>query len=259
MAIATSAVVFDVPGPLRGAVVLPCMLFAPGWAVSRAVRSVTGVVFLDLAVAFMVSLAIYAVLPLALWSLSLPISTASVLVSSDLITVVAALAGFAWAQEGVTMGWSRPDAAALAWFLSAIVLSVCVVIAARELLPWSRPNPYTQLFLAGRWSHVAGPVSTPAGRPVHISVGITNRSGNREALLVTPHLLGGPPWPTRAVMVAAGATDITTIDGPVPADGCLRRLKIMASPITGSGPRTHLTLYLRSGVSSQCRPGRPEP
>jgi uncharacterized membrane protein len=225
---------------------------------------------LALAFAVLLSMATYPLVALALSATAIPIRTGSVMVSSDglvaVLVVVAVLRGgrerrttdisvapFATATV-MRSPWSGARGGAL--FVALVAIAIAALAGSLPLWPAPTDQPYTQFYLAGSWAHLSTMVQVRPDQRLGVELGITNQTHRRQSYQLLPRLDGGPGWPGRTVTVPDGRSWTGSLDGDVPADGCVHRLSIALRVGRNGTALSPLTLWVRgaSGTSRSCAP-----
>jgi len=130
-------------------------------------------------------------------------------------------------------------------FVVSMGLSIVALALAAHLLPRPAAQPYSQLYLAGSWSRVRGPVRIPDGRSLSVRVGVANRTGRPQMYRLVPTLTGAPaPWRERVVRVGPGRDWTGTIGGPMPRATCLVRLEISLRRASSRQTLATVTVWL---------------
>ena len=261
---------------LRTAVVLPIALLAPGYAVLAAQRAPTG---LDrpptVALSALVSIAVHLLLGLGLHAASIRIETASVLAAANSLVVALALViGVrSWrATRSGNVAARLPSAArsvggeqraasafdgrsGAALFVTIVAIVVGALAVALRLLPSPVAEPYAQLYLAGRWSHVGAPVRSPSSQPLRVDIGVTNRSDARESYRIVPRVDGRHRWRSRVVTADPAEAWLGSVSGRFPGGRCLHRVTIELYRREGRRVAS-LNLWVREAGTSDADRGR---
>jgi hypothetical protein len=246
---------------LRAALTLPLALLVPGYAVLMAAfghrprRDAP----LTLALTVLLSMATYPLVALALSAAAIPIRTGSVIVSIDgLVALLVAMAVLRTRRERRTAGVSvvpfvtttglrSPWNGARGGMLFAALVAIAIAALAAALTLWPAPTdqPYTQFYLAGSWVHLSTIVRARSHQKLVVDVGITNQTHRRQRYQIVPRLDGGPGWPGRTVTVPDRQSWSGSLDGDVPADGCVHRLSIALRVGRNDKALSPLTLWVR--------------
>jgi uncharacterized membrane protein len=212
------------PQPARAAVAVPALLILPGYATLIALRRNGRS---DSAQTLLMSLAAsMAVIPLLLLGLH---GAGMPLVSGAMMPL---LAGYC-CVAGLAGGRRAIAAQALDGALVAVgvrvalagVAAALIIGAGLHMLPGTPAPRYTALALGGPWAHVSTPTFAPAGKPVSVTVTVTNQSDSTKRYVLRPSMAGGT-WKPQTITVGAGATWTGDITGTVPRGGCLHRLLV---------------------------------
>jgi hypothetical protein len=244
------------PSLPRAALILAPAMLLPGVAISRACL---GSVSLDLggrlALATVLSLAVYVLLALLLYVVGLPLRTPDLLIAADAVivaSVAAALLRSRIAGTG-TAGIAsrapalpRPNNAAL--LRTAVLLSLCGVLwGSMRLLPVQPPPvPHTALELAGAWAHLDGVITVRARARTLIPVTIDNQTSRPISLSLSAALITGRVGPAVLVRVRPGATGLATVAVTVPDDRRTHGILIAARELGSSNTAGPLTVWVRA-------------
>jgi hypothetical protein len=254
----------QVPIPaLRALVVLPVALLAPGAAACFALfgPSMPTRRLMRVSLWIMVSMALYPLLALYLQMGGHPLTAGNTLRAVDSLILLLLAAGFLRATAngrtahfqqgsplqvrstgGVTDFGHRMRGPLLAAIL--MLGLVPTVACALTTLPGPPPAPYTQVALAGRWSHLHTVAYSASGR-FRVSIRITNRTGHRGTYRVAPTVDADESWAGVAVALGSGASWTGAVRGAVPMDGRLHRLRVAVFEAGTRQPRATLTLWLQ--------------
>lgn len=259
VAVMTAAVLLPLPLS-RVAIALPLALLLPGYAVLSAAfgRQQRHDLAAVLALSALLSLAIYALLGVVLYVITIPISEASVLIAADGLVIGLAAITVARTRAGTPpAAWPSPPPEPMAarrspWsgarggflFAATIGVAIAALLVAMGLLPKPPAQQYTQFYLAGRWSHVSSVITTHPHQPLTVEVGLTNRTLHRQAYRIVPSLDNAPSWPAREVTVPSGHSWTGVVTGDVPASGCAHRLSIELRLKGRPGALDRLTLWV---------------
>jgi uncharacterized membrane protein len=233
------------PQPLRAVIVLPLVLLLPGYAVFSALGlAARRDPVLTVGTSVALSLVIVPLVTLALWALAGDVEPAQV-------TIVLAVIVLAPAVVGLQPLVSRKREPALGSpggllrLLAVFTVAVLLVVGLVTLLPGQRNAPFTEAALAGTWAGVDDAVLVQPDRPVAVDVQVTNRTGRAQTYTVAPEL-DGADWRGTTVDLGPGETWIGTVEGTVPAGGCLHRLRIGVEPASGATPLEGPTVWFRT-------------
>jgi len=249
-------------GVPRAAVVASLALFVPGYGILALVFGarppLDGV--LRLAVAVLLSVALYAFLALGLHALGLRLTQATVAwATCGAIGVLGllTLARLAAAPGGTPRAPVPRSQLLGAAAFTALLLCVAGTLALTvPALPEARPAPFSQLFLAGEWERLGGVATAPAHGPTSVEVGVENHTGRAQRYRLLAHFEGGPAWPERSVLVPAGGRWQGTVSGQGPRAACRRRLQVDLLAGASVRPVASLSVWLR-GPAARC--ARPAP
>lgn len=240
----------------RAALILAPAILLPGCAVSRACL---GRVSLDLggrlALATVLSLAVYVLLALLLYVVGLPLRTPDVLIAADAVIVGCVAASLLQSRRAGTgtagissraSALPRPNKATLLG--AAVLVSLCGVLwGSLRLLPGQPPpGRYTALELAAAWTHPDGVITVRAGAQTLIPVTIDNQNPRPISLSLSAALDAGRVGPAVLVRVRPGATGLATVGVTVPADRRTHRVFIAARGIGTSDTAGPLTVWVRA-------------
>jgi len=276
---------------LHGAV-LPLALVLPGYAVLTAAfgRGPQLDPLPAIALSSLLSLAIYALLALALNAASIRLSRESVLAASDcLIALLVALSlpgvrpWRALAEDSIPLPDEprpllhrirmdlknqitpprRTESIHLSWpghgwalgYLTAIVLSGLALVVILQHTAKPADAPFTQFYFAGSWARISGIVDLAAGKTLGVEVGITNHTHLKQLYLLKPILEPSIRWPMEKILLAPGSTWSGMLRGPIIADNCVHRLAIQLRSAQNHPAVSSLTLWVRGAASGavSCR------
>jgi uncharacterized membrane protein len=251
-----------VPVPaLRVALTLPVALVAPGYALLAALfgtwrRFDPGPAA---AACVMLSMAVYALLMLALYVAAVPLSLTSLLVGTDgLILLLAVLAearerkaaGTAWlpAAPRVAAGERSPWHGARAGALLGAILAgvIAALVIAMVLLPKPVDQPYTQLYLSGTSAHVSGIVTVQPHQMLTLEVGVANKTHRTQTYRIAPAVDNSASWPARTLTLSPGQIWAGAVRGGVPAGGCVHRVAISLYGASGHKVLRDLVVWART-------------
>ena len=269
MAVMTAAVLLPLPLS-RVIIALPLALLLPGYAVLSAAfgRQQRHDMAAVLALSALLSLAIYALLGVVLYVITVPISEASVLIAADGLVIGLAAVTVARRRAGTPLAaWPAPLPEHVAarrspWsgarggllFAGTMGVVIVALLIAMGLLPKPPAQQYTEFYLAGRWSHVASVVATHPHQPLAVEVGLTNRTLHGQNYRIVPYLDNAPSWQPREVTVPSGRTWTGVVSGYVPASGCAHRLSIELRLKGRRGALDRLTLWVHgtAALAASC-------
>jgi hypothetical protein len=213
---------------------LPLALTAPGAAIVDAVFPpgvVLGVAH-RLGLSTILSLAVYPILALAVFSTATPMSHRTVAVSTWLACAAAAAVSHVrsrtsvappLAAEGPPGGLRlRP----LALPAAAVTAAALVAWASVAVLPRAAPAPHVDLALDGAWALASGVVPVDAEHPVAVQVLVVNATPSDRTIELLAEVDGVTAWQPVARRVRPGDRWHATLTGTVPADACRARLEI---------------------------------
>ena len=175
------------PAPLRVVIALPLALLVPGAAIAvMAFPAGTGIGrAIDVAVAFVLSIAFYPLAALSLHAVTIRISPMTMAGSADAVVLSAVAATFIRIHRSgrrpgpVVLADGRPDLLAAARALAVVVVAVATVAIMRAVLPAPPAGAYTSFGLRGNWSHVHGIAYIDPARELMIRTGHHELHGSR--------------------------------------------------------------------------------
>ncbi len=225
------------PAPLRVVIALPLALLVPGAAIAvMAFPAGTGIGrAIDVAVAFVLSIAFYPLAALSLHAVTIRISPMTMAGSADAVVLSAVAATFIRIHRSgrrpgpVVLADGRPDLLAAARALAVVVVAVATVAIMRVVLPAPPAGAYTSFGLRGNWSHVHGIAYIDPARELMIRTDITNSTDHARRYRVRVSTPGGN-WSQPSTTVAAGATWHTIVTGRVRQHPCSQRIMLALKP-----------------------------
>jgi hypothetical protein len=247
------AVVAVLPlGPVRAVVNLPLLLLLPGHALLVALRSPDAGLELAGRVAARVaaSLALVGVSLLAVGSV---VDLSRTVVVLTIWAVVVALGLVAVARP-------RPDPVAAGptvWTQSGVLLGLAaglttvLVVAGVAVLPEPRQEPYSRLSVSGETRDAGTPLLV-TGRTAVVHVEVENGDDEAHRFGVVAAVDGGAQWESVARRIGPGETWTGAVEGRVPADACLSRLRISLTRDGEPSDVNPLILYLRDERGDAC-------
>lgn len=248
------ALVAVVPlGPLRAVVNLPLVLLLPGHALLVALGSpdrglelaarLAGRVVASLALVGLALLAVGSVVDLhrlvvvlVIWALVVALGFAGVARSRPVAP--SAAGSTVWTQSGVLLA------------LAAVVTTV-LVVAGVALLPAPRQDPFSRLAVTGATRDAGSPLRI-AGSKTTIELEVENGDDEGHRYGVVAAIDGGAQWESVAQRLDPGETWTGSIEGKVPADACLSRLRISLTRDGEPADVNPLILYLRRDTGDAC-------
>lgn len=233
------------PQPLRAVVVLPLVLLLPGYAVFSALGlAARRDPVLTVGASIALSLVIVPLVTLALWAVAGDVEPAQV-------TIVLAVVVLAPAVVGLQPLVSRKrepmlgSPGGLLRILAVFTVAVLLVVALVSFLPGQRNAPFTEASLAGSWAEIDHAVVVEPDRPVSVDVQVTNRTGAAQTYAIEPEL-DGATWTGTTVDLGPGKTWVGSVQGTVPAGGCLHRLRVGVQPASGAAALEGPTVWFQT-------------
>jgi uncharacterized membrane protein len=258
-----SAAAFVPVSFLRAVVVLPIALVIPGYAVLTAVfRDKRTLAVEELALSIIVSMAIYPLLALILYLLSIQLTTVSVVVAVDvLVAVLVSLSVLRHDREQLMPPWDqlhgvmagggwRAQLRPLLLIAGAFAIVAAAIGLAFSLAPRKTAAPYTQFYLARSWAKLTTPVRVQPGTPLSVSVAIGNHTEGTQTYRVAPVVDGTSSWKELRVTVPAAGTWVGTVRGTVPSTGCIHHLAIQLYQSRDRHPRYQLSVWTSAHPTS---------
>ena len=195
---------FFASGPVRALAALVLVLFLPGIAVSMAVGVFTRVPARErLITVTALSLAITALMGLALYGLGIPLGVRSWSYSLAAVTVLGSLYRVIWPLP-INIRLRVPALRSLIWVAAiGLVLVATVAITARSVTDAARANDFTQLWALPDHAH-----------PGYEVIGLYNHEGKAERYVVRIGY-GARVRRLRTVLVARFSSWSTDISVPV--------------------------------------------
>jgi uncharacterized membrane protein len=246
-------VVALVPWAIRSIVTFPLALLLPGHALLAALdrpdRSLSGGARVALRV--VVSLAAISIVVLAVGAV-FGVDRFSVLIGVWLFSTIC---GFiAWGYEVPTAraegrhGWTQSGV------LLAItgIIAVVVVAVGLAVLPEPRQEPFSSLGLAGTTKASGFPLRVRSGTTAELEVEVRNATDQRATYRVIGAIDGGAAWDAPEVVLDPGEREVVDLEGPIPADACIARLRISLSANREDAGVRPLIVYVRNEAGDAC-------
>ncbi len=250
------AVVAVLPlGAGRAVINLPLLLLLPGHALMVALRGPDAGLELAgrIGVRIVASLSLLGLALLAVGSV-IDLGRTVVVLTVWAVVVALGLVGVArgravepegapaavWTQSGVLLGLAG-------------VVTTALVVAGVALLPEPRQEPYARLSVAGETRDAGTPLVLEEGNDVVVHVEVENGDeDDAHRFGVVAALDGGGQWDSVAKRIGAGATWTGAIEGDVPADACLSRLRVSLTRDGEPAGVNPLILYIRNETGDAC-------
>jgi uncharacterized membrane protein len=111
---------------------------------------------------------------------------------------------------------------------AGLVGAACAIVAlGLHVFPGAPADGYTQLSLAGsQLKHAGAPFVAGPGRRARVDITVSNHSSEAVTYRLSATVRGTASWHGRAVTVVAHGTWTGSVQGSVPAGGCLHRLLV---------------------------------
>jgi uncharacterized membrane protein len=247
------------PQPLRGVIVVPLVLFLPGYALLAALGltsrrdPVTTV-----GTSLVLSLVIMPLVALALWETFGEVRPANVVMALAFIVLAPAVVGLqplVTGRRDVVAG-GRGGAGGLLRLLAILTAGVLLVTVLVAVLPGAKQAPYTEAAFAGGWKNIDHTILVKPNEPVTVDVQVTNHTGSAQTYVVEP-ALEGKAWRGATIELGPDATWAGTVSGSVPGGGCLHRLRVGVRPTTGTGALEGPTAWFQTAnpLPAKCSVG----
>lgn len=253
VAAATLLVLALLPWAAKAIVTLPLALLLPGHcllaALDRPDRELPGGARVALRV--VLSMAMLSLLVLVVGA-AFGVDRFSVLIGTWSVCTV--LSFLAWNHE---VPDTRTDGRHR-WTQSGVLLvlaglgAVAVVAVALLVLPRPRQEPFSSLAVTGTSKASGFPLRVRSGTTAEVEVEVVNGTDERATYRVIGAVDGGAAWDAPALRLDPGERDTVTIEGPIPTDACLSRLRVSLSRDREDAGVRPLILYVRNEAGDAC-------
>ena len=251
--------------PVRAAVVLPVALVIPGWAISVAIhgwRPVSEGVFAherrphlpEAGLLVVLSLAFFALFSLGIAALTIPLSTLSYVVGTDVSIVVLVTVGLLRVRpetarrDPVGADSARINRSWLTWTLAVTAAgSFALTIGVLEF-PETAPQVYESLALGGSWARVSGPVTIDPGSIVRIPIVVTSTAPTSTRFRVHATIDGVPLGPDIALNAYRSTTWTGSINVTVSGASCRHQVIVSLEPDAGGAPVAATSVWLATSA-----------
>lgn len=246
-------VVALLPWAIRSVVTFPLALLLPGHcllaALDRPDRDLSGGARLALRV--VTSLALISLVVLVAGAI-FGVDRFSVLIGVWLLCTV--LSFVAWNHEVPDLrsdGQHRWTQSGVLLVLAALG-GVLVVVIALLVLPRPREQAFSSLGVAGTSKASGFPLRVRSGTTAEVQVEVVNGTDERATYRVIGAIDGGAAWDAPALRLDPGERDVVTIEGPIPEDACISRLRVSLSRNREDAGVRPLILYVRNEAGDAC-------
>jgi uncharacterized membrane protein len=241
------------PWAIRSVVTFPLAMLLPGHcllaALDRPDRELTGGA--RLALRTVLSMAMITLIVLLIGAL-IGVDRFSVLASVWLLCTVLSFLGWNHELPDPRSDGRHRITQSGVLLVVALLGAVLVVVVALLVLPQPRDEPYSSLAVTGTSKASGFPLRVRSGTTAEVQVEVRNGTQRRATYRVIGAIDGGAAWDAPAVRLDPGERATVTIEGPIPKDACISRLRVSLSRNREDAGVRPLILYVRNEVGKAC-------